>query len=77
MEINVLGSGCPKCHQTETNIKQALQESGMDAKIIKVTGAVEIASYGVFTTPAVVIDGKVKCTGKVPEKDEIKNWFSE
>jgi small redox-active disulfide protein 2 len=76
MEIKVLGPGCPRCEQTEKNVKEALQESGVDAKVEKVTGAMEIARYGVLTTPGVVIDGEVKSVGKVPDKEEIKSWIS-
>jgi small redox-active disulfide protein 2 len=75
MEIKVLGPGCPKCQTTEKNVKEAVAEAGVDAKVEKVTGAMEIAKYGVFGTPAVVVDGEVKCVGKVPAKDEIKSWI--
>jgi small redox-active disulfide protein 2 len=75
MEIKVLGKGCAKCDQTEMNVKEAILESGIDAKIDKVTDAMEIAAYGVFGTPAVVVDGEVKSVGKIPEKDEIKGWI--
>jgi small redox-active disulfide protein 2 len=76
MEIKVLGPGCPRCDQTEKNVKEALQESGVDAQVEKVTGAMEIARYGVLTTPGVVIDGEVKSVGKVPDKEEIKSWIA-
>ena len=75
MEIKVLGPGCLKCEQTEKNVKEAVRESGVDAKVDKVTDVMEIATYGVFGTPAVVVDGKVKSVGKIPGKDEIKTWF--
>ena len=75
MEIKVLGPGCLKCEQTEKNIKEAVQESGVNAKIDKVTDVMEIAKYGVFGTPAVVVDGKVKSVGKIPDKSEIKTWI--
>ena len=75
MEIKVLGPGCLKCEQTEKNVKEAVQESGVDAKVDKVTDVMEIATYGVFGTPAVVVDGKVKSVGKIPDKDEIKAWL--
>jgi small redox-active disulfide protein 2 len=74
-EIKVLGKGCAKCDQTEMNVKEAILESGIDAKIDKITDAMEIAAYGVFGTPAVVVDGEVKSVGKIPEKDEIKGWI--
>jgi len=75
MEIKVLGPGCPKCEQTEKNVKAAVAEAGVDATVDKVTNMLEIAKYGVFGTPAVVVDGSVKCVGKIPTKDEIKSWI--
>ena len=76
MEIKVLGPGCPKCEQTEKNVKAAVAEAGVDATVDKVTQMLEIAKYGVFGTPAVVVDGKVKSVGKIPTKDEIKAWIT-
>ena len=75
MDIKVLGPGCPKCQQTEQIVKDAVAESGVDASVEKVTDTLAIAEYGVFGTPAVLIDGEVKCVGKVPAKEEIKNWI--
>ena len=77
MEIKILGSGCPKCETTEKNVKEALAESGLNAQVDKVTDVMEIAKYGVFITPAVAIDGEVKSTGKIPDKEEIKKWIEE
>jgi len=76
MEIKVLGPGCPKCQKTADNVKQAVSEAGSDASVDKVTDVMEIAKLGIFTTPAVVIDGDVKAVGKVPSVDEIKDWLS-
>lgn len=76
MEIKVLGPGCPKCQKTADNVKQAVSEAGADASIDKVTDVMEIAKFGVFGTPAVVIDGDVKAVGKIPSVDEIKDWLS-
>jgi len=75
MEIKVLGPGCPKCEQTEKHVREAIQEIGVDAKVSKVKDAIDIAKHGVFGTPSVVIDGEVKCVGKVPTKEEIKTWL--
>ncbi len=75
MEIKVLGPGCPKCEAAEKNVKDAVAEAGVDASIEKVTNAIEIAKHGVFMTPAVVVDGEVKCVGKVPTKEEIITWI--
>lgn len=75
MEIKVLGVGCPKCQQTEKNVKEAVSEAGVEAEVDKVTDTMKIATYGVFGTPAVVVNGEVKSVGKIPTKDEIKGWI--
>ncbi|MFO7716161.1 thioredoxin family protein [Desulfosarcina sp.] len=75
MDIKVLGPGCPKCQQTEKIVKDAIAESGVVATVEKVTDIMEIAGYGVFGTPAVVIDGQVKSVGKIPKKEEVLVWI--
>jgi small redox-active disulfide protein 2 len=75
MDIKILGPGCPKCEQTAKIVNEAVTETGTDAKIEKVTGVMEIAGYGVFGTPAVVVDGVVKCVGKIPKKEDVKAWL--
>ena len=75
MEIKVLGPGCPKCNQTTDLIKEAVAEAGIDATVDKITDVMEIAGYGVFGTPAVVINGEVKSVGKIPKKEDIKSWL--
>jgi small redox-active disulfide protein 2 len=75
MDIKVLGPGCPKCQQTEKIVKEALVESGINANVEKITDTMEIAGYGVFGTPAVIVDGEVKSVGKIPNKQDIKNWI--
>ena len=75
MEIKVLGPGCQRCKKTEEIVREAVVETGIDAQIEKVTDAMKIAGYGVFGTPAVVIDGEVKSVGKIPDKEDIKKWL--
>ena len=75
MDIKILGPGCAKCHQVEKLVKEAVAETGADVKIEHVTDFKEIAAFGVFTTPSVVVDGKVVAVGKVPRKEEIKSWL--
>jgi small redox-active disulfide protein 2 len=75
MEIRILGPGCAKCHQVEKLVRETLAETGTDANIEHVTDFKKIASYGVFGTPAVVIDGNVKCVGKIPKKEDILKWI--
>ena len=75
MEIRILGVGCAKCEATEKIVREALAESGTEATVEKVTDLLKIASYGIFGTPAVVVDGLVKSVGKIPKKDEVKSWL--
>ncbi|TES89674.1 MAG: thioredoxin family protein [Desulfobacteraceae bacterium] len=76
MEIKVLGPGCLKCEQTEKLVKEVVSEIGIEAVVEKVTDAMKIAGYGVFGTPAVVIDDEVKSVGKIPTKEDIKSWLT-
>ncbi len=75
MEIKILGPGCARCAQTEKLVKEALQETGVAAHVEKVSDIKAYAKYGVMLTPAVVIDGKVKISGKIPKKEDIINWL--
>ena len=77
MEIKVLGPGCAKCSKTEKLVQEVIKETGVDAHVEKVTDMMQIASYGVFGTPSVIVDGEVKCTGKVPKKEDIKTWITQ
>lgn len=69
--VKVLGSGCAKCNQLEAATKEALKQLGMDTTIQHVTDFAEIAAYGVMTTPALVVDGKVLSYGKVLKVEEV------
>ena len=75
MEIKVLGPGCKKCHETEKVVKEVLKETGADASLEYITDIAKIAGYGIFSTPGVIVDGKVKSTGKVPSKAQVKSWL--
>ncbi|KPA11528.1 Redox-active disulfide protein 2 [Candidatus Magnetomorum sp. HK-1] len=77
MDIKVLGPGCPKCTQTEQIVRDVVSENGIDAKIEKVTDPMKIASFGVFGTPAVIVDNDVKCVGKIPKKEDILSWIKQ
>jgi len=76
MQIKVLGPGCSKCHETEKLVAEAVAEAGVAAEVLKVSDFKEMAMLGVFATPAVVIDGAVKCSGRVPAKKEILAWLA-
>ncbi len=74
--VKVLGSGCAKCNQLEAATKQALENLNMNTDIDHVTDFSQIASYGVMTTPALVVDGKVISYGKVLKTDEVMALIS-
>lgn len=76
MLIKVLGPGCAKCKETENIVSAAVQEAGNGATVEKVTDLKEMMSLGVMSTPAVVIDNKVMCTGRVPSKSEVMEWIA-
>ncbi len=76
MDIKVLGPGCPKCHALERNTLAAVEELGLDARVTKITDVNEIAGYGVFITPGLVVDGEVKLSGKVASKEQIKKMLA-
>lgn len=69
--VKVLGSGCDKCNQLDIVTREALKQLGMDTTIDHVTDFSQIATYGVMTTPALVVDGKVVSYGKVLKVDEV------
>lgn len=76
MKIEILGTGCPKCKKLTQNAEDAVKELGIDAEIIKVTKINEIMKYGVMLTPALVVNGEVKESGKLLSKEEIKGIIS-
>ena len=73
MKIEILGSGCPKCEKTESNVKEALKSLGIDAEVAKVTDQDEIVARGAMRTPAVAIDGEIAVSGKVPRVSQIES----
>jgi small redox-active disulfide protein 2 len=72
MKIEILGMGCSKCKQLMANAEKAVKEAGVQAEVVKVEDMNQIVSYGIMTTPAIVIDGEVKAAGKVLSADQIK-----
>lgn len=72
MKIEVYGTGCPRCKQTEKVMKMAVEELGSDATVEKVTDMMAIVEKGVVSTPAIAIDGKIVLSGKIPSIEEAK-----
>jgi small redox-active disulfide protein 2 len=75
MKIEILGVGCAKCHKLEEMVRDIASEEGIDADISKVEDFKKIITYGVMTTPALVVNGDVKVAGKIPSEDQIKSWL--
>jgi small redox-active disulfide protein 2 len=75
MKIEILGTGCAKCQQLEEMVRSLVAESGIEADISKVQDISKILSYGVLTTPGLVINGEVKAAGKIPSAEQIKGWL--
>lgn len=76
MVIKVLGSGCANCEKLEGLARQASDQLGLNAEIVKVTDYPEIMAYGVMSTPALVVDEELKLAGRVPSLDEIVSILS-
>ena len=81
MIIEVLGTGCPRCHAADDNVRKALQELGLkeneQVTVTEIKDPIVMASKGVMLTPALVIDGVKLAEGKIPEVKEIKKWVEE
>ena len=72
MEVKVLGPGCAKCKTTFQVIEKVIKENNLDVKLTKVDDIMEMMSYNIMTTPAVVVDGEVKMKGQVPWESDVK-----
>lgn len=77
MEIKVLGPGCPKCGMVEKRVKDALADLNVTADVEKITDIKKMMSFGILATPGLVINGKVKSSGRIPRIEEIKAWIQE
>ncbi len=77
MEIKILGTGCAKCAALEKATREVVAELNLDANVAKVDDIMEIMTYGIMTTPALVVDGKVVVKGRVPSANEIKQFLTQ
>jgi len=76
MKIEILGTGCTKCHKLDALVRETVKAEGIAADILNVQDIKKIMTYGVMTTPALVIDGQVKIAGKIPGVDELKKLLA-
>lgn len=77
MDIKVLGPGCKKCKEMESEVKKTLEEIGVEADVEKVEEMNKIMQYSILMTPGLVINGKVKVFGRVPSRTDIAKWIKE
>ena len=77
LEIRILGPGCYECDRMEEFAKTILSETGIAADVEHVRDPVKIAQYGLVATPALVINRKVKCVGRLPTKKDMERWIRE
>lgn len=77
LEVAILGPGCYSCNKLEQDIIAVLSETGIHASLNHITEPNMIAQYGVLPTPALIMNGKVKSSGRVPSKSMVKKWLEE
>lgn len=78
MVIKVLGPGCPNCHKMEEMARQAVKELGIEAEVVKITDIAEIARHGILSTPGLIVNGKIKHSGKpLPTPARVKELIKE
>ena len=77
MEIRILGPGCPRCHELERRTIDVLAKMDIVADVQKISDMKKIMEYRIMTTPGFVINNKVKSSGRIPSRDEIRKWIEE
>ena len=76
LTIKILGSGCANCKKLEAVAREAAAQAGVEAEFVKVTDMNDILSFNVMSTPALVINGKVVSSGRIPSLADIQNWLT-
>jgi small redox-active disulfide protein 2 len=77
MDIKVLGPGCARCEEVEKRVKKAMTELNLPAVVEKITDIKTIMEHQIMATPGLIINGKIKCMGRIPSLGEIKSWIRE
>jgi len=77
MNIKILGVGCPRCRKLEQQVKEIVQRNNISAEIEKVTDIDDMLKYGIMSTPALVINGKLKSSGIILKDEQILKWIKE
>lgn len=77
MNIKIVGPGCARCQELDKRTEEVVNELGLDASVEHVKDINKIIEYGILTTPGLVVNGKVVCSGLVPSKDEITRLLAQ
>lgn len=76
-KVEVYGTGCKKCKQLTINAQKIVDSMKLDTKVDYINDPVATIKKGIADSPALVIEDKIRCVGRVPSDEEIKNWLSE
>lgn len=76
LTIKVLGSGCANCKRVEQIARKIVTEMSLEAEVVKVTDYNDIASYNILSTPGLVVNEKVVCSGRIPSPAEVTTWLA-
>ena len=77
LTIKILGSGCPNCKKVEAIARKAVETMGIQANFIKITDYSQIMTYDILSTPGLVINEKIVCSGRIPSPAEVTTWIAD
>lgn len=73
--VKILGSGCANCRKLEAVAREAAASAGLQAEFVKVTDMKEMLAYDLMSSPGLVVNEKLVCSGRIPTRDEVRGWL--